>query len=37
VIDVRKAGRADLVEKLKDKVGQLGPAFKLVSSESVRL
>ncbi len=37
VIDIRKAGRADLVEKLKDKVGQLGPAFKLVSSESVRL
>lgn len=37
VIDIRKAGKADLVEKLKDKVGQLGPAFKLVSSESVRL
>ena len=37
VIDLGKSGKADLVEKLKDKVAQLGPAYKLVGSESIRL
>jgi hypothetical protein len=37
VIDVRKTGKPDLVEKLKEKVAKLGSAYKLVGSESIGL
>ena len=37
VIDVKGAAKKDVVDVLKQRIPQLGPAFKLVSSESVKL
>ena len=37
VIDIRGAAEGDVVGGLKEKIAQLGPSFKLASSESVKL